>query len=141
MLVVAAVAVQKATPGELGDLFADQALFVIAVAQAFVGGGHQVTQGLELPVGAGEVTAGGEAWVGRDETGSVRMYGEQAVVGQGEGPRGGRGGYRGRCCHGDGGVVFDDVGRKGVHQGIQRLRWGVQGLRGIARWQVGVREG
>ncbi|KIA57857.1 hypothetical protein [Xylella fastidiosa] len=90
LLVVVGVAVQAAAAGELGDLFADEALFVVAVAEAFVEG-VVVAQGVELAGGAGEVAAEGKAGVGGDEGGGGGVDGEEAVVGQGEGAGGGDG--------------------------------------------------
>ncbi|AWG45290.1 hypothetical protein XFFB_06720 [Xylella fastidiosa] len=90
LLVVVGVAVEAAAAGELGDLFADEALFVVAVAEAFVEG-VVVAQGVELGGGAGEVAAEGKAGVGGDEGGGVGVKGEEAVVGQGEGAGGGDG--------------------------------------------------
>ncbi len=60
LVVVVGVAVQAAAAGELGDLFADEALFVVAVAEAFVEG-VVVAQGVELAVGAGVGAAEGKA--------------------------------------------------------------------------------
>lgn len=80
LVVVVGVAVQAAAAGELGDLFADEALFVVAVAEAFVEG-VVVAQGVELAVGAGVGAAEGKAGVGGDEGGGVGVNGEEAVVG------------------------------------------------------------
>ncbi|MCD8461357.1 hypothetical protein LPH55_00010 [Xylella taiwanensis] len=105
LLVVVGVAVQQAPPGELGDLFADQALFVKAVAKAFVHAGQGVVQGLKLSVGGGPVAAAAKVWVGDDEAGGVGMDGKQAVVGQDQGARNGGRGGPGRGSHADRGVV------------------------------------
>ncbi|MCO5546535.1 hypothetical protein DF23_002731 [Xylella fastidiosa] len=114
LVVVVGVAVQAAAAGELGDLFADEALFVVAVAEAFVEG-VVVAQGVELAVGAGVGAAEGKAGVGGDEGGGVGVNGEEAVVGQGEGAGGGDGDGGGGGGVADGGVgggdaLFRDVG-------------------------------
>ena len=84
LLFVAGVALQEAVPGELGHLLAHQALFVEAVAQAFLGCGGVESERLKQVVGAEPLAVIREARIGFDQDvrAGRRVLAEQACRGQ-----------------------------------------------------------
>ena len=81
---VAGITVEEAAPSELGNLFADQLLFVEAIAQAQLGGGRVDLQAVEHVVRRQPLTVAGEARVRLDQVtlGACRVGLEQAVARQ-----------------------------------------------------------
>ena len=121
---VRAVAVEKATAGELGDLFGEQPLFVETVAEAFLGGGGVVGELAQHVVRAQPLAVTGKARVSLDQVvgGRVRGRDEEAA-----GAIGGLAGtaevHRGdRCAAAGGNGIGVESGDAEVEAGDDRGR-------------------